>query len=69
VDSLKPHATPTAPRVPSSAPGADPGETVEGSKQVGPVPAKPPIGVDFMGRPFSEPVLLKIAAAYEAAEM
>lgn len=58
---------PTAPRVPSSAPGADPGETVEGSKQVGPVAAKLPVGVDFMGRPFSEPVLLRIAAAYEEA--
>ncbi len=34
---------------------------------VGPVPAKIPVGVDFLGRPFSEPVLLKIAAAYEAA--
>jgi Asp-tRNA(Asn)/Glu-tRNA(Gln) amidotransferase A subunit family amidase len=33
----------------------------------GPFPAKLPVGVDFLGRPFSEPVLLKIAAAYEAA--
>ncbi len=33
----------------------------------GPVPAMLPIGVDFLGRPFSEPVLLKIAAAYEQA--
>lgn len=33
----------------------------------GPVPAMLPIGVDFLGRPFSEPLLLKIAAAYEAA--
>ncbi len=34
---------------------------------VGPVKAKLPVGVDFMGRPFSEPTLFKIAAAYEAA--
>jgi len=33
----------------------------------GPVPAKLPVGVDFLGRPFSEPTLLKIAAAYEHA--
>jgi Asp-tRNA(Asn)/Glu-tRNA(Gln) amidotransferase A subunit family amidase len=38
-----------------------------GSGFVGPVPAMLPIGVDFLGRPFSEPVLLKIAAAYEKA--
>ena len=31
----------------------------------GPTPAKLPVGVDFIGRPFSEPMLLKIAAAYE----
>ena len=34
---------------------------------VGPIPARLPVGVDFLGRPFSEPVLLKIAAAYEKA--
>ncbi len=33
----------------------------------GPFPAKLPVGVDFIGRPFSEPILLKIAAAYEGA--
>jgi Asp-tRNA(Asn)/Glu-tRNA(Gln) amidotransferase A subunit family amidase len=26
-----------------------------------------PVGVDFLGRPFSEPTLLAIAAAYEQA--
>jgi Asp-tRNA(Asn)/Glu-tRNA(Gln) amidotransferase A subunit family amidase len=30
------------------------------------VQAKLPVGIDFLGRPFSEPTLLKIAAAYEA---
>ena len=34
---------------------------------VGPVPAKMPVGVDFLGRPFGEPTILKIAAAYEKA--
>jgi amidase len=34
---------------------------------VGPVAAKLPVGVDFLGRPFSEPLLFKIAAAYERA--
>ncbi|MET0496931.1 MAG: amidase [Steroidobacteraceae bacterium] len=36
-------------------------------KLVGPVQEKLPVGIDFMGRPFSEPTLLKIASAYEAA--
>jgi Asp-tRNA(Asn)/Glu-tRNA(Gln) amidotransferase A subunit family amidase len=34
---------------------------------VGPVSARVPVGVDFLGRPFDEPTLLKIAAAYENA--
>jgi Asp-tRNA(Asn)/Glu-tRNA(Gln) amidotransferase A subunit family amidase len=34
---------------------------------VGPTAAKVPIGFDFLGRPFSEPKLLMIAAAYEKA--
>jgi Asp-tRNA(Asn)/Glu-tRNA(Gln) amidotransferase A subunit family amidase len=37
------------------------------SKLVGPIPAKVPVGIDFLGRPFSEPMLFKIASAYEAA--
>jgi amidase len=37
------------------------------TKLVGPVPAKLPVGVDFIARPFSEPLLFRIAAAYEAA--
>ncbi|MCP5146329.1 MAG: amidase [Gammaproteobacteria bacterium] len=42
---------------------ADPANTV----MVGPVKARLPVGIDFLGRPFAEPVLLRIAAAYEAA--
>jgi Asp-tRNA(Asn)/Glu-tRNA(Gln) amidotransferase A subunit family amidase len=34
---------------------------------VGPIPAKLPVGVDFLTRPFAEPMLLRIAAAYEHA--
>jgi amidase len=46
--------------------GAGTPEAAPPTKLVGPVRAKLPIGIDFLGRPFSEPALLKIAAAYEA---
>ena len=39
----------------------------DGTRLVGPIPAKLPLGIMFWGRPFSEPTLLKIASAYEAA--
>jgi Asp-tRNA(Asn)/Glu-tRNA(Gln) amidotransferase A subunit family amidase len=38
-----------------------------GTRLVGPVPAKLPLGIMFFGRPFSEPTLFRIASAYEAA--
>lgn len=38
-----------------------------GTRLTGPVPAKLPIGIMFFGRPFSEPTLIRIASAYEAA--
>jgi Asp-tRNA(Asn)/Glu-tRNA(Gln) amidotransferase A subunit family amidase len=38
-----------------------------GTRLVGPVPAKLPVAIMFFGRPFSEPVLFRIASAYEAA--
>ena len=37
------------------------------TRLVGPVPAKLPVGVDFIARPFGEPLLFRIAAAYENA--
>src|SRR2546427_701888 len=38
-----------------------------GSRLSGPLPAKLPLGIMVFGRPFSEPLLLRIASAYEAA--
>jgi amidase len=38
-----------------------------GTRLVGPVPAKLPVGIDFLAMPFGEPTLLRIASAYEAA--
>jgi Asp-tRNA(Asn)/Glu-tRNA(Gln) amidotransferase A subunit family amidase len=38
-----------------------------GTRLVGPVPAKLPLGIDFLAMPFDEPTLFKIASAYEAA--
>ncbi len=62
---------PSAPPVPAPSAGsgsrAGRGESETPMKLTGPVPAKLPVGVDFIGRPFSEPTLLKIAAAYEQA--
>jgi amidase len=37
------------------------------TRLVGPVPAKMPVGVDFIARPFNEPLLFRIGSAYEAA--
>jgi Asp-tRNA(Asn)/Glu-tRNA(Gln) amidotransferase A subunit family amidase len=38
-----------------------------GSRLVGPVPSETPVGIDFLGLPFGEPTILRIASAYEAA--
>ena len=38
-----------------------------GTRLVGPIAARLPVGVDFIARPFDEPMLLRIASAYEAA--
>jgi Asp-tRNA(Asn)/Glu-tRNA(Gln) amidotransferase A subunit family amidase len=39
----------------------------DSTRLVGPVPAALPVGVDFIARPFDEPLLFRIASAYEAA--
>lgn len=38
-----------------------------GTRLEGPIPAVVPVGIDFLGLPFDEPTILKIASAYEAA--
>ena len=67
---------PNAPEIPASAftrPGGEGGggrERPEADRHirlVGPIAARLPVGVDFVGRPFDEPLLLRIASAYEAA--
>jgi Asp-tRNA(Asn)/Glu-tRNA(Gln) amidotransferase A subunit family amidase len=52
---------------PGGGGGAPTGGYKEPTVLVGPTPAKLPVGMDIVGRPFSEPTLLKIAAAYERA--
>lgn len=62
---------PGAPQTPPEAFGSDGGgERLEGddrTRLTGPVDAVLPVGMDIAGRPFDEPLLLRIAAAYEAA--
>ena len=43
----------------SAAPG--------GTRLTGPIPAKLPLGIMLVGRPFAEPTLIRIGSAYEAA--
>jgi amidase len=59
---------PSVPPPPPSpdAPGGG-GGLREGTRMTGPFPARLPVGVDFVGRPFSEPTLFRIASAYTAA--
>jgi Asp-tRNA(Asn)/Glu-tRNA(Gln) amidotransferase A subunit family amidase len=38
-----------------------------GTRLVGPVPARLPVGIDFLAMPFGEEVLFRIASAYERA--
>jgi Asp-tRNA(Asn)/Glu-tRNA(Gln) amidotransferase A subunit family amidase len=39
----------------------------DGTRLVGPIPAALPVGVDFVARPFDEPLIFRIASAFEAA--
>jgi len=47
--------------------GGGDGDTATPTKLVGPVPARVPVGIDFLARPFGEATLFKIAAAYESS--
>ena len=38
-----------------------------GTRLVGPIRARLPVGIDFLARPFDEPMLFRIGSAYEAA--
>lgn len=65
---------PNAPEIPEAefsrtggGGGADRTEYDRRIKLTGPVKAALPVGVDFVGKPFDEPLILRIAAAYEAA--
>jgi hypothetical protein len=46
---------------------ADQDDDEDETELIGPVAASLPVGVDVVARPFGEPTLLRIAAAYEAA--
>ncbi len=66
---------PNAPQTPESAwnrgGGGGGGESRlagdDRTRLTGPIPAKLPVGMDIVGRPFDEPLIIKIAGAYEAA--
>ena len=60
LDPTKPRPK-DAPRIGPSVTGAEP------TRLVGPFPAKLPVGIEFVARPFGEPTLFRIASAYESA--
>ncbi|WP_211254873.1 amidase family protein [Nevskia soli] len=62
---------PSAPKVEYPKSDNGPGvEILEGDDHIrltGPIPAQLPVGMDIVGRPFDEPLLLKVASAYTTA--
>lgn len=65
--ALDPNAPPAPVARGNRAGGAEGESPAPPTLLVGPIPAQLPVGVDFLTRPFAEPTLLKIAAAYEQA--
>jgi Asp-tRNA(Asn)/Glu-tRNA(Gln) amidotransferase A subunit family amidase len=55
------------PPIPEGGEGGGAGNVREGTRLVGPTPAKLPVGMDVVARPFDEPTALRIASAFEAA--
>jgi Asp-tRNA(Asn)/Glu-tRNA(Gln) amidotransferase A subunit family amidase len=61
---------PTAPLSPPPPAGAGGGERIPGNDRtrlLGPIPAKLPVGMDLVGRPFDESLLIRIGSAYTGA--
>jgi Asp-tRNA(Asn)/Glu-tRNA(Gln) amidotransferase A subunit family amidase len=55
------------PPAPASGGGEGGGFPREGVRMTGPVAAKLPVGIDFLGRPFDEATLVHVASVYEGA--
>jgi Asp-tRNA(Asn)/Glu-tRNA(Gln) amidotransferase A subunit family amidase len=66
-DAVRDPSLPPPPAPPEGSGGYGGNGPRVGVRMVGPTPAKLPVGIDFMARPFDEPTLFRIASAYEAA--
>jgi Asp-tRNA(Asn)/Glu-tRNA(Gln) amidotransferase A subunit family amidase len=66
-DRVRKPVTGVALKAAPPAAGSEGIQVKSATELVGPITAKLPVGIDFLARPFDEPKLLRIAAAYEAA--